>query len=385
MEDFTKDFIHFVREWYETEEFIPLHIPRFVGKEKEYLNQCIDSTFVSSVGEFVNRFEEVVCQLTGAKHAVAATNGTVALHMALHLLDVKRGDLVLTSPLTFVASSNAIAYTGAEPFFLDVDHESLGLCPDKLEAFLSSEVGIENGYCVHKPTKRRIKACVPIHIFGHPCQIDHIVKICEKYLIPVVEDAAESLGSFYQGKHTGTFGKLGIFSFNGNKTITCGGGGVIVTDDENLALRAKHITTTAKVPHRWEYRHDEIGYNYRMPNLNAALACAQLENLKTFLDDKRKLSLSYREFVSRYEKNFHWEPEGSSSNFWLNAIVFSDREERDSFLEKTNENGIMTRPIWCLMHKLAPFKNCYRGSLDQAEFFESRVVNIPSSAREVIQ
>jgi aminotransferase in exopolysaccharide biosynthesis len=378
--------IQFIRTQFNTSEFIPLHEPRFAGMEKEYLLDCIDSTFVSSVGAYVDRFEAKLAEYTGAKYAVVTVNGTAALHVALKLAGVQAGDEVITQPLTFIATANAISYCGATPCFIDVDRDTLGLSPSDLRIFLETQT-IDNGKTgrrINRTTRRPVAACVPMHTFGHPCRIDEIVAICNEYGLAVVEDAAESLGSFYKGKHTGTFGKMGVFSFNGNKTITCGGGGAIVTDDESLARRAKHITTTAKVPHRWEFVHDEIGYNYRMPNLNAALACAQLEQADGFLDKKRELAEAYQAYFPTVGMSFVTEPEHARSNYWLNALILSGREARDSFLKETNDAGVMTRPVWRLMNELEMFKDCPRGPLDNAKWLEERVVNIPSSVRRAL-
>jgi len=376
-----QDTVDFIQATFRTTKFIPLHEPKFIGNEKKYLNECIDSTFVSSVGKFVDKFEEMIAKYTGAKYAVATSNGTSALHISLLLCGVESGDEVITQPLTFVATCNAIDYCNAKPIFVDVDRETTGLSSDALKEFLEENTTVKNDQCINIKTGKVIRACVPMHTFGHACQIDDIVEVCDKYHIAVVEDAAESLGSYYKGKHTGTFGKLGAISFNGNKIITSGGGGCIITDDEILAKKAKHITTTAKVPHKWEYTHDEIGYNYRMPNLNAALVVAQLENLDKVLEDKQELANSYKYFFEDKEINFLKEPKDSRSNYWLNAVVLKDKNERDSFLEFTNTGGIMTRPIWTLMNKLEMFKDSQCGKLDNAQWLEERVVNIPSSVR----
>jgi len=376
-----QDTVDFIQATFRTTKFIPLHEPKFIGSEKKYLNECIDSTFVSSVGKFVDKFEEMIAKYTGAKYAVATSNGTSALHISLLLCGVESGDEVITQPLTFVATCNAIDYCNAKPIFVDVDRETMGLSSDALKEFLEENTTVKNDQCINIKTGKVIRACVPMHTFGHACQIDDIVEVCDKYHIAVVEDAAESLGSYYKGKHTGTFGKLGAISFNGNKIITSGGGGCIITDDEILAKKAKHITTTAKVPHKWEYTHDEIGYNYRMPNLNAALVVAQLENLDKVLENKQELANSYKYFFEDKEINFLKEPKDSRSNYWLNAVVLKDKIERDSFLEFTNTGGIMTRPIWTLMNKLEMFKDSQCGKLDNAQWLEERVVNIPSSVR----
>ena len=374
-----QNIVDFIKQIFNTNEFIPLHEPRFIGNEKKYLNDCIDSTFVSSVGKYVDTFEKEFANIVGSKYAIATVNGTAALHISLILADVKKDDEVITQPLTFIATCNAISYLGAKSIFVDVDLDTMGLSPDSLKNFLEANCEIIENKCVNKTTGKTIKACVPMHTFGHPCKIDEIKDICDKWNIALVEDAAESLGSYYKDKHTGTFGKVGAFSFNGNKIITSGGGGVIVTDDEEFAKRAKHITTTAKIPHPFEYVHDEIGYNYRLPNINAALLVAQLEQLNSFIEAKRKLSLKYKEFFSNNEINFIEEPKDSKSNYWLQAVLLNDKKQRDEFLELTNKNGVMTRPIWKLMNELEMFNDCQKTDLKNAKYLEERVVNIPSS------
>jgi len=379
----TEDLIQFIRKTFGIEEdFIPLHEPRFVGNEKKYLLDAIDSTFVSSVGKYVDKFEEKMCEITGAKHAIAIVNGTNALHLGLILSGVKPGDEVLSQPLTFIATANAISYCHATPHFVDVDKETLGLSPSLLKEYLQKIVEMRDGECFNKKTNKKIAACVPMHTFGLPLYIDELVNVCNEYNIPIVEDAAESLGSYYKGKHTGTFGQIGIFSFNGNKTVTSGGGGAIVTNDDEIAKRAKHISTQAKIPHKWEFLHDEIGYNYRMPNLNAALACAQLEQLKFYVENKRELSDLYNNFLdSNKNINLVRETENSKANYWLNAVLLKNREKRDAFLEQTNSKGIMTRPIWELMNRLEMFKNCPKSDLLNSEWLSDRLVNITSSVR----
>jgi perosamine synthetase len=374
------EIITFIREKFNTPEaFIALHEPRFNGNEKKYLNECIDNTFVSSVGSFVIRFEEMIAEFTGAKHAIAAVNGTAALHIALLLSDVKPGDEVITQALTFIATANAIAYTGAKPIFIDVEKDTLGLSPKSLESFLSENTEVKSGSCINKKTGKRIKACVPMHTFGHPCHINEIVAICNLYHIDVIEDAAESLGSYYKGQHTGTFGKFGTLSFNGNKTITTGGGGMILTNDDELGKLAKHITSTAKLPHRWEFVHDMTAYNYRLTNLAAALGCAQMEQLPRFLLQKRKLSEAYSSFFKHLEIEFVTEPKNCISNFWLNALVLNDKVEQNSFLEFMNSHDIMVRPAWQLMNRLEMYKECQCDSLKNTEWLADRIVNIPSS------
>jgi aminotransferase in exopolysaccharide biosynthesis len=371
--------IHFVREQYRTNDPIPLHAPVFVGRERDFVLDAIDSTFVSSVGAYVDRFEREMAAYTTCARAVATVNGTAALHVALRLAGVGPGDLVLTQPLTFVATCNAIGYCGAEPVFVDVDRETLGLSPIAMDAWLQQHARVDDsGVCRSIADDRVIRACVPMHTFGHPAHLDGLVAVCANWRIALVEDAAESLGSFYKGRHTGTFGLLGVLSFNGNKLLTTGGGGMILADEE-LGARAKHLTTTAKLPHPYEYRHDEPGYNYRMPNLNAALGCAQLEQLESFIAKKRGLASRYAAFLAGGRLEFVTEPDGCRSNYWLNAVICEDRAERDALLQSTNAQGVMTRPIWAPMHRLAMYAHCRAGALPNAEWLEARVVNLPSS------
>ncbi|RXJ83103.1 LegC family aminotransferase [Arcobacter cloacae] len=376
-----QNIVDFIKQTFNTNEFIPLHEPRFMGNEKKYLNDCIDSTFVSSVGKYVDTFEKEFAKTVGSKFAIATVNGTAALHISLLLSDVKKDDEVITQPLTFIATCNAISYIGAKPIFVDVDLDTMGLSPEYLKNFLETNCEIKENICINKTTGKTIKACVPMHTFGHPCRVEEIKNICDAWNITLVEDAAESLGSYYKDKHTGIFGKVGAFSFNGNKIITSGGGGVIVTDDEELAKRAKHITTTAKIPHPYEYVHDEIGYNYRLPNINAALLVAQLEQLEKFLVSKRNLAIKYKEFFTTNNINFIVEPKDSKSNYWLQAVLLEDENQRNEFLDFTNKNGVMTRPIWKLMNELEMFKDCQKTDLKNAKYLEERVVNIPSSVR----
>lgn len=377
------DTISFIRKAFNTpENFIPLHAPYFGGNEKKYLLDTIDSTFVSSVGAYVNRFEEMMLEITGAKYAIATTNGTSALHLAMVVAGVSAGDEVITQPLTFVATANAIAHCHATPVFVDVDKDTMGLSPDSLSTFLKEHVTVDSGKAINKTTGKRIAACVPMHTFGFPCRVEEIVAICKEYNIPVIEDAAESLGSYIGEQHTGTFGTMGTFSFNGNKTVTCGGGGAIVTNDEMLAKKAKHISTTAKVPHSWEFVHDEVGFNYRMPNLNAAVACAQLEQLPNILENKRRLAEEYNSYFANVDGIHHIkEAEGTKANYWLNCLVLNDLYSRNSFLEQANGSKVMTRPIWRLMNKLPMYEACQCAPLPNAEWLEDRVVNIPSSYR----
>ncbi len=371
--------IRFVRDQYRTDEFIPLHAPVFRGRERELVQDTIDSTFVSSVGAYVDRFEKDMAAFTTSPRAVAVMNGTAALHAALKLVDVVPGDLVVTQSLTFVATCNAIAYCSAEPLFVDVDRHTLGLSPSALETWLAEHALIDDrGDCRTRVGHRRIRACLPMHTFGHPVELDALVAVCERWHLILVEDAAESLGSYYKGQHTGNFGKIGVLSFNGNKIMTTGGGGMLLTD-EAIGKRAKHLTTTAKIPHPYEFVHDEVGYNYRMPNLNAALGCAQLEQLPTFLASKRALAARYIEFFRGSELQPIVEPNDCSSNYWLNGVICQDGAQRDELLKSTNDAGVMTRPIWALMTRLPLFENALRGPLDNAEWLEARVVNLPSS------
>ncbi len=409
--------IDFIRSLYPNRETVPLHEPYFGGNEKKEVLDCIESTFVSSVGKYVDRFEEMIRDFTGAKYAIATVNGTSALHIALKLAGVDQGDLVITQPLTFIATCNAISYCGAEPIFVDIDPDTLGMSPDSLANWLSANTIIQNEACYLKDVhelhelsrvhefsqininsnvlgqsnsskfveirgQKKIAACVPMHTFGHPCKMDSIMEICNRYHIPVVEDAAESIGSYYKGKHTGTFGKLGILSFNGNKTITTGGGGMILTDDVELGYLAKHLTTTAKKPHPWKFEHNMIGYNYRLPNINAALGCAQMEMLPEILKNKRETARIYQEFFkSIADIDFITEPEDCISNYWLNAILLKNIEERDAFLEQANAQKVMCRPAWILMNKLPMFNNCLKGELPISNKIEEGLINLPSSIR----
>ncbi|SCZ27900.1 MULTISPECIES: LegC family aminotransferase [unclassified Pseudomonas] len=371
--------IRFIREYFGTTEFIPLHAPVFAGKEREYVNATLESTFVSSVGAFVDQFENRMAAFTGSERAVATVNGTAALHMALLLADVRPGDLVVTQPLTFVATCNAIAYCGAEPVFVDVDLHTMGLSPNALESWLSQHAYRDvDGQCRAKANDKIIKACLPMHTFGHPVELDTLIECCARWGLTLVEDAAESLGSLYKGRHTGTFGALGTLSFNGNKVITTGGGGMILTDAQ-IGARAKHLTTTAKLSHAYEFRHDEVGYNYRLPNLNAALGCAQLEQLDHFIAVKRQLAAFYERELDGSGLVFFKEPPECRSNYWLNAVICEGAEQRDELLKATNAQNVMTRPIWALMNKLPAYAACLKGDLSNAEWLEARVVNLPSS------
>jgi aminotransferase in exopolysaccharide biosynthesis len=371
--------IQFVREEYRTNDFIPLHAPIFRGLERDYVVETIESTFVSSVGPFVDRFEREMAGYTGSPRAIATVNGTAALHTALILAGVGHGDLVITQPLTFVATCNAIAYCGAEPVFVDVDRHTLGLSPKAVEEWLEGHARRDSdGLCRLKVTDQVVRACLPMHTFGHPVELDDLVAVCARWGLILVEDAAESLGSFYKGRHTGCFGTLGTLSFNGNKIITTGGGGMVLANDE-LGTRAKHLTTTAKSPHPYEYVHDELGYNYRLPNINAALGCAQLEQLESFIAAKRALAYRYAQLLDGSDLQFFSEPKECRSNYWLNAVICQDREQRDNLLKRTNDGGVMTRPIWKLMSELPLYSRCLRGELNNAEWLAERIVNLPSS------
>lgn len=378
--------IKFIKDLYKERStgVIPLHEPVFRGNEMKYLSQCIESTYVSSVGRFVDELEDVVAKYTNSEKAVACVNGTNALFIALKILNITDKDEVITQPLSFIATANAIVYTGAHPIFVDVDRETLGLSPKALKYFLETNCEITSKGCLNKLTNRIIKACVPMHTFGIPCDIEPIKQICEKYNIILIEDAAESLGSFIDGRHTGSFGEIGVLSFNGNKTITTGGGGMLLFKDMQLAKKAKHITTQAKVAHPWEFNHDDIGYNFRMPNLNAAIGLAQFENLKAILQSKKTVSEGYRLF---FNKNPHLDityVQGSSSrqsNNWLNTVIAKSKSERDVLLKELNENGIQARPAWNLINNLPMYKNYLCEPIPNAEYLQDRIVNLPSSAR----
>ncbi|MDB9949590.1 LegC family aminotransferase [Porticoccaceae bacterium] len=360
-------------------DFIPLHRPVFEGNERQYLIDCVDSNFVSSVGAKVIEFEEKVAEFTGSKHAIATVNGTAALHVAIELAGVSSGDEVISQALTFVATCNAISYSGAVPIFVDVDLDTMSLSPSSLKAFLEENAEKRASGTFNKLSGKRISACVPMHTFGFPGRIAEIVEICADWDIALIEDVAESLGSYVGNRHTGTFGSMATLSFNGNKVITTGGGGMIITNDSELAKRAKYITTTAKVPHPYEFVHDEIGYNYRMPNLNAALGCAQMERLNEILAIKTKLADQWGVFFDQNDVRFVRAIDENKANHWLNTLVLESREERDKFLKFTNDNGVMTRPIWTLMSKLPMFKECQTDGLENSLWLEDRVVNIPSS------
>jgi len=374
------EFVSFVRELYQTNDFIPLHAPQFRGNEKEYLLDTIDSTFVSSVGAYVDQFEERVAQYTGAKYAIATVNGTSALHIALKLAGVEPNTEVITQSLTFVATCNAIRYCQAEPVFVDVDLETMGLSPDSLAAFLDEHAEIrEDGSCWNKTSNNKITACLPMHTFGFPVRLDEITKVCKQYQIPLVEDAAESLGSFYKEQHTGILGKTAAISFNGNKIITSGGGGMVLTNDAVIAKRAKHITTTAKVPHKWVFEHDEVGYNYRLPNLNAALGVAQMESLSSFVSEKRELASAYQQWGNDNGVQFAQQPINTQANYWLNTLLTEDQQARDEWLLQTNELGVMTRPAWTPMHLLQINKDAVSADMSNTIYLYERLINVPSS------
>ena len=375
-----KKLVNFVQELYQTKEFIPLHAPSFNGNEKKYVNNTLDSTFVSSVGKYVDQFEQQIEEYTGCAKAIATVNGTAALHTALYMAGVKSGDLVITQALTFVATCNALYHMGAEPVFVDVSKVSLGLCPKALDIYLEENAFINNdGMSQHKLTQQIFRAVVPMHTFGHPVQLDELIVVCAKWNITLVEDAAESLGSFYKNQHTGTFGAYGAISFNGNKIITTGGGGMVLCKDLDAGIHTKYVTTTAKVPHPYEFFHDEAGFNYRLPNLNSALGCAQMEMLPKFIEQKRELALKYKSFFKGADFQFVTEPEYAKSNYWLNAIICPTYESREFMLKEVNALGVMTRPIWTLMHRLPMFSNAMCGDLKISEWIETRLINLPSS------
>ena len=377
-QSFIKSFINYAKEIF-GDEIIPLHRPIFQGNEREYLIDCIDSNFVSSVGIKVKDFEDRVANFTGSKHAIATVNGTAALHIAFLLAGVKPGDEVISQALTFIATCNAISYAGAKPVFVDVDVDTMGLSPTSLQRFLEGSAKKTSNGTFNKLSGKRISACVPMHTFGFPCRIKEIAEICEDWNIALIEDAAESLGSYVASRHTGVFSSMAALSFNGNKVITTGGGGMIITDDSDLAHQAKHITTTSKIPHPYEFLHDEIGFNYRMPNLNAALGCAQMEQLEEFLTIKAKLANQWGTFFDKNDVKFVRAIDGNKANHWLNSIVLNSKKDRDKFLNVTNDNDIMTRPIWTLMSKLSMFKDCQSDGLENSLWLEDRVVNVPSS------
>lgn len=372
--------LNFIRDIYQTKGPIPLHAPQFNAAEKTNLLACVDSTFVSSVGPFVDQFEQEMAVFCQSSRAVATVNGTAALQAALHLAGVGSGDIVITQALTFVATCNALHFLGATPAFVDVSPRSLGLCPDALQQFLTEQCGKNaKGDTVLRSTGQKIAAVVPMHTFGHPVQLDEIVALCHEWQLPLVEDAAESLGSFYRDRHTGTFGRFGALSFNGNKIITTGGGGMVLCQQPEDGVRCKHITTTAKVAHPYRFIHDEVAFNFRMPNLNAALGCAQLAKLPAYLANKRALAALYQDFLQNSDYQFVVEPEYARSNYWLNAVICADEQQQQRLLQQSNDSGIMTRPVWELMHHLPMYQHCPRGNLSHSEWLAKRLVNLPSS------
>jgi len=374
----TEALLSHIREVYGA-GLIPLHRPVFNDREKSYLEECVDSSFVSSVGPLVGEFEKKMAQFTKAGHTIAVVNGTAALHLSFRVLGVEAGNEVITQALGFVATSNALTYLRAKPVFLDVDKDSLGMSPTALREWLESNVEMQNGKPVNRLTGARIGACAPIHTFGLPCRITEIVNVCNRYSIPVVEDAAESLGSYVGGVHTGLIGTIGTFSFNGNKLITTGGGGMVVTNDESLAARVRHLSTTAKIPHEYEFAHDEIGYNYRMPNINAALGCAQMEKVELMLAIKKEVADGYAALFDKYEIKSVKSREGTTANNWLNAIILDTAEDKNSLLQRSNQDEILMRPIWRLLSTLTMFEGAARDSLSNSSWLADRVVNVPSS------
>lgn len=376
--------ICFVRDIYQTNDFIPLHAPTFTGNEKKYVTDTLDSTFVSSVGKYVEAFEKHIETYTETTKAIATVNGTAALHTALYMARVKASDLVITQALTFVATCNVIYHLGAEPVFVDVSKTSLGLCPKAAREYLKTYASLNTeGQCIHKETGQQIKAIVPMHTFGHPVELDELLEVCQTWNLALIEDAAEGLGSFYKGKHVGTFGDFSAVSFNGNKIITTGGGGMVLCKNIDDAKHTQHVTTTAKVPHSFEYYHNEPGFNYRLPNLNAALGCAQMEMLPTFIKQKRALAKQYQALFSGSDFKFVSEPIYAQSNYWLNAVICPDSKSRDLMLKETNGQGVMTRPVWKLMHRLPMFKNALKGNLTVSEWLESHLINLPSSPVQI--
>lgn len=377
MEKCNQKIVEFIQNEYKTQN-IALHEPRFIGNEIEYLKQCIDSGFVSSVGEFVVGVERDMARITGAKYAVAMCSGTAALHIALICAGVGAGEEVITQPLSFVATANAISYTGARAIFVDVDMDTMGMSPYSLSKFLDKNCIKKDGKCYNKISNKFISACVPMHTFGMMCKIDEIAQICDIWGINLVEDSAESLGSLYKGTHSGRFGLAGVFSFNGNKIATSGGGGMLISDDENVAKLARHLSTTAKIPHPYEYNHDYIAYNYRMPNLNAALLKAQLENLNLFLSKKRDLAKRYAKFFDSIGVKFISEPADCISNYWLMGVIMDDRKSRDELLKYANERSVMMRPAWRLLSELEIYKESIKDENKNAKYLADRIVNIPS-------
>lgn len=376
-----EEILRFIRSLYPNENPVPLHAPRFLGNEKKYLAECVDSTYVSYVGKFVAEFEEHAKSVTRTAYAVAMVNGTAALQMCFLALGIKPGDMVITQALTFAATAAAIRHVGAEPAFVDVDRDTLGMSPEALTSFLERRSKAGLGGLVDRESGRRIAAIVPMHTFGLPARIAEIAAIADRFGLILIEDAAESIGSSVGNYPTGSFGRAAILSFNGNKTVTTGGGGMVITNDHAMAERVRHLSTTAKLPHRWDFFHDEVGYNFRMPNVNAAIGCAQMEQLNQTLANKRETAILYRDYFEALGIRFIWERSGATANYWLNTIELEDQTARDAFLAFTNDNGVQTRPVWTLMNKLPPYANCPHGSLESAEWLENRIVNVPSSVR----
>ena len=376
-----KKLISFIKKMVDSKESIFLHEPIFEGNEKKYLCDAIDSTFVSSVGPYVNKFEKMISKVTGAKYSVATINGTSALHAALLVAGANNETEIITQPLTFVATANAISYTGSKPIFIDVDKDTMGMSPRKLRKFLENNSKIIKGKCINKKTEKQILACVPMHTFGFPCRIQEIKSICDEFNISLIEDSAEGLGSKIKNKSIGTFGLMGVFSFNGNKIITTGGGGVIITNNPIIYNKIKHITNTSKVLHKWEYVHDEIGFNYRMPNINAALGCAQLEKLDEKIQRKNKLSIIYKNYLKNSSIIFFEGIKNSKPNNWLMTIIFSSKEKKEKFLALSNESNVMTRPVWRLMNRLEMYNRCECDNINNSIWLSDRVVNIPSNLK----
>jgi aminotransferase in exopolysaccharide biosynthesis len=376
-----KNIVTYIKTLYPKQNPVLLHCPEFLGNEKKYLAECIDTKYVSYVGHFVADMENKIKEITGAQYAVAMVNGTAALHILLLAVGIQPGDEIITQSLSFAATAAAIVHANGTPVFVDVERDTLGISPESLKNFLLKNTEIKNGICINRKTGKHIKAVIPMHTFGHPVKVDAIQKICEEYSLMMIEDAAESLGSFYQGKHTGTFGKAAILSFNGNKLVTTGGGGMVITDDEAIANRVRYISTTAKRPHRWEFYHDEVGYNLRMPSVNAAIGLAQLEYFGMILANKRETARLYQQFFDSINIKYIKEPEYARSNYWLNAIVFDNKKQRGEFLEYSNDNGVQTRPAWTLLHTLPPYQHCQHTDTPNAEYFADCLVNIPSSVR----
>ena len=374
-----KEIVNFIKSKYHKKKYVPLHEPVFYGNEKKYINECIDSTYVSSVGPFVDMFENMMNEITNTKKSTAVVNGTAALQVALRLVGVKKNDEVITQGLTFVATANSIMYNNAHPIFLDVDIDTMGLSAKSVKNFLEKNAEIRENGTYNKVSGRKISACLPMHTFGFPVHLDELIRVCKNWKIPLVEDSAESIGSLYKNKPTGGFGKVAAFSFNGNKVVTAGAGGAITTNDIDLGKKAKHLTTTAKVPHKYKYIHNELGYNFRMPNINAALACAQLEQLSKFLESKRKLASEYKSFFEKKGIIFRTELKHTRANYWLMCIELDTKKDFENLLKYSNNNGVMTRPIWELMSDLPMYSNCQRDDLKNSRFLKNRIINIPSS------